>query len=161
MEEVCKMFYISLFKSRAVVAPPSLESEGEKVPSILIERALKLMNKGKVPGKNGITSEMIQVGGEQLWKILALRFNRYLEEGSIPSQWKVSNRILNYKRGDKEYLKNYRPICLPSHIYKLFPKIIAERLSQQIDEQQPREQAGFRKMYSTIDHIFTLTQLLE
>ncbi|KAL1279663.1 hypothetical protein QQF64_014263 [Cirrhinus molitorella] len=38
-------------------------------------------------------------------------------------------------------------------------QIILNWLSQHLDEQQPREQAGFRKNYSTMDHIFT--QLLE
>ena len=108
-----------------------------------------------------ITSEMLQAGGEQLWKIIVLRFNRYLAEGQVPSQWKESNTVLLYKKGDREDLKNYRPLCLLSHIYKLFTKIIVERLSRHLDEQQPREQAGFRKKYSTMDHIFTLTQLLE
>ena len=79
----------------------------------------------------------------------------------MPSQWKESNTVLLYKKGDREDLKNYRPICLLSHICKLFTKITVERLSGHLDEQQPREQAGFRKKYSTMDHIFTLTQLLE
>ncbi|KAG6928863.1 hypothetical protein G0U57_006888, partial [Chelydra serpentina] len=96
-----------------------------------------------------------------LWKPLALRFSRYLEEGKIPSSWKESNTILLHKKGDQENLKNYRPICLLSHIYKLFTKVITNRLSQSLDEQQPREQAGFRRNFSTIDHIFTLSQLLE
>ena len=116
------------------------------------------MNKGKTPEKDGIASEMLQTGGQQLWKILVLRFNRYLAEGQVPSQWKESNTVLLYKKGDREDLKNYRPICLLSHIYKL---ITVERLLRHLDEQQPREKAGFRKKYSTMDHIFTLIQLLE
>lgn len=30
-----------------------------------------------------------------------------------------------------------------------------------LDENQPRDQAGFRKGYSTTDHIFTLNQVIE
>uniref|UniRef100_A0A914URA7 Reverse transcriptase domain-containing protein n=1 Tax=Plectus sambesii TaxID=2011161 RepID=A0A914URA7_9BILA len=44
---------------------------------------------------------------------------------------------------------------------KLFTKIILNRLTRQFDEQQPKEQAGFRSGYSTIDHIQVLNQLIE
>ncbi|XP_044876196.1 uncharacterized protein LOC123372253 [Mauremys mutica] len=62
---------------------------------------------------------------------------------------------------DRENLKNYHPICLLSHIYKLFTKVITNQLSQSLDEQQPREQAGFQRNFSMIHHIFTFSQLLE
>ena len=39
---------------------------------------------------------------------------------------------------------NYRPICLLSNMYKLFTKIITTRLEKKLDENQPRERAGFR-----------------
>ncbi|KHN74390.1 putative transposon TX1, partial [Toxocara canis] len=104
---------------------------------------------------------MIKSAGVASWKALATRFNKYLKEGTIPSQWERSNTILLYKKGDKEHLKNYRPICLLSHIYMLFTKIVVTRLSNVLDYQQPRQQASFRKNYSTMDHIFTLTQLFE
>ena len=50
--------------------------------------------------------------------------------------------------GNRRNIKNYRPICLLSNIYKLFTKIITTR-----DENKPREQAGFRSKYSTTYHI--------
>ena len=40
-------------------------------------------------------------------------------------------------------------------------KIIKNRVYNQLDAQQPEEQAGFRKKYRTIDHIHTLNQLVE
>lgn len=140
------------FKGRRE-CPPILVSE--------VERAVNSMKMEKAPGKDGISSEMLKLGGEQLWKILVERFSHYLDMCKIPSQWKESRTILLYKKGDREDLKNYRPICLLSQIYKLFTKIILTRLSEHLDGQQPREQAGFRRTYSKMDHIFTLAQLLE
>jgi len=46
-------------------------------------------------------------------------------------------------------------------VYKLFTKVILNRISNTLDEEQPREQAGFRSHYSTIDHLFTINRLLE
>lgn len=40
-------------------------------------------------------------------------------------------------------------------------KIITNRLSTKLDFYQPTEQAGFRKGYSTIDHLHTVRTLIE
>ncbi|GBP85105.1 Retrovirus-related Pol polyprotein from type-2 retrotransposable element R2DM; Endonuclease [Eumeta japonica] len=63
--------------------------------------------------------------------------------------------------GDKHEIGNYRPISLMSNVYKVFAKIILKRIERTLDEQQPIEQAGFRKNYSVIDHIHTVCQIIE
>ena len=68
--------------------------------------------------------------------------------------------MLLYKKGDLHDIGNYR-ICLLSVIYKLFTRVILNRIGRTLDEQQPIEQAGFRRGFSTIDHIHTLTSLIE
>ena len=40
-------------------------------------------------------------------------------------------------------------------------QIITTRLEKKLDENQPREQAGFRSKYSTTDHIHAINQLKE
>ncbi|KAJ8735284.1 hypothetical protein PYW07_006904 [Mythimna separata] len=48
-----------------------------------------------------------------------------------------------------------------SNIYKVFSKIILHRITSTLDEHQPKEQAGFRSKYSTVDHIHVLRQVLQ
>ena len=66
-----------------------------------------------------------------------------------------------YKKGDPHDIGNYRPICLLSVIYKLFTRVILNRIEKVLDEGQPCEQAGFRKGFSTIGHIHTVSRLIE
>ncbi|KAK6738037.1 hypothetical protein RB195_020250 [Necator americanus] len=80
---------------------------------------------------------------------------------SVPKQWKTSKIVLLYKKGDPHDIGNYRPICLLSVIYKLFTRVILNRIEKVLDEGQPCEQAGFRKGFSTIDHIHTVSKLIE
>ena len=44
---------------------------------------------------------------------------------------------------------------------KLLTKIITSRLEKKLDENQHREQAGFKSKYPTTDHIHTINQLKE
>ena len=60
--------------------------------------------------------------------------------------------VICFKKGNRKDIKNYRPICLLSNMYKLSTKIKTTRLEKKL-ENQPREQAGFRSKYSTTDHI--------
>lgn len=48
-----------------------------------------------------------------------------------------------------------------SNIYKIFSMTLLQRLTPFIDKKQPIEQAGFMKGFSTIDHLHTLSQIIE
>ncbi|KAK6748822.1 hypothetical protein RB195_001446 [Necator americanus] len=78
-----------------------------------------------------------------------------------PKHWKTTKTVLLYKKGDPHNIGNYRPICLLSVIYNLFARVILNRIEKVLDEGQPCEQAEFRKGFSTIDHINTVSKLIE
>ncbi|KAE9418621.1 hypothetical protein Angca_008018, partial [Angiostrongylus cantonensis] len=58
-------------------------------------------------------------------------------------------------KGDGKDLRNYRPICLLSVLYKLFTRIVLSRISRTLDKAPPVEQAGFRKGFCCMGHIQT------
>ncbi|KAE9415852.1 hypothetical protein Angca_008367, partial [Angiostrongylus cantonensis] len=74
---------------------------------------------------------------------------------------KASQTVSLFKKGDLCDISNYRPICMPSVVDKLFTRVILNRIDRTLDEGQPCEQAGFRKGFSTMDHIHTITRLIE
>ena len=87
-------------------------------------------------------------------------FTQCLCKRDVPEAWCNAIVSLLHKKGDKEDLGNYRLISLLSAICKLFSKILTNRLEKIFDENQPREQAGFRLGYSTLDHLDTMNQLI-
>ena len=123
--------------------------------------ALKSMPNYKTPGPDHITTKRIKNRGTTVPKIIQRFFNRCLKEKKVPQDWNNTNTILIHKKGDRTDLKNYRPISLLSHLYKLFTKILTNRLKNKLEKTEGREQASFEKGYSTIDHIHTLNQILE
>ena len=88
-------------------------------------------------------------------------FNKIVESETIPTQWNTSEIIILHKKGDKSQLGNYRPLSLSSNLNKVFTKILKKRMGESMAYTIPKEQAGFRRGYSTIHLIHTLNQLIE
>ena len=77
------------------------------------------------------------------------------------ASWHEAKIVSVFKKGDPKVIKNYRPISLMSHNYKIFTRFLQSRTERTLDENQPREQAGFRKGYSPTDHLQALNQTIE
>nr|CDJ87941.1 RNA-directed DNA polymerase (reverse transcriptase) domain containing protein [Haemonchus contortus] len=113
------------------------------------------------PGPDRIKPGHLKSTPPVIIKTLARLFTRYLPERKVPTSWKTSKTVLLYKKGGPDDIGSYRPICLLSVIYKHFTRVILNRIGKILDEGQPCERAGFRRGFSTIDYIHTLTKLVE
>uniref|UniRef100_A0A7I4YIY3 Reverse transcriptase domain-containing protein n=1 Tax=Haemonchus contortus TaxID=6289 RepID=A0A7I4YIY3_HAECO len=164
MEKVIYDFYSDLFDSHVYLPTHHLRQDEYIAPSVLpseIRHAIKSMKNCTAPGPDRIKPEHLKSIPQVIIKTLARLFTRYLSECKVPTSWKTSKTVLLYKKGDPDDIGNCRPICLLSVIYTLFTRVILNRIGRILDEGQPCEQAGFRKGFSTIDHIHTLTRLIE
>jgi hypothetical protein len=85
-------------------------------------------------GEDGVTRDLLKAGGKPVQRELQKLFKAVLFKGRTPEAWSKSVVVLFFKKGDKSPLKNYRPISLLSHVYKLFSRVITNRLAQQLDE---------------------------
>ncbi|KAE9418551.1 hypothetical protein Angca_007522, partial [Angiostrongylus cantonensis] len=133
--------------------PPVLPSE--------IRHAIWSVKNRTAPGPDRIRSENLKNLPPVLVNTLAPLFTHYQSERNVPTQWKTSNAVLLFKKGDLHDIGNCRPICLLFVVYKLFTRVILNRIDRTLDERQPCEQSGFRKGFSTMNHIHTLTRLTE
>ena len=126
-------------------------------PSILnseVGRALSQMRSSKAPGEERIVAEMIKAGGEIALRKIQELSNAVLRTETVPKEWKLATITLILKQGDKKDFAKYRPpLSLHSHIYKLFMKVLKNRLSSILDEHQPPEQVAYRRVFSTKDHL--------
>ena len=89
-------------------------------------------------------------------------YNKVLTQTmEIPKSWKHSVITVLYKNGDATLPQNYRPICIIPLLYKLFSKLLYNRLYPILDKAQCADQAGFRHKFSTVDHLFVCTMVYE
>ncbi|KAE9415074.1 hypothetical protein Angca_008569, partial [Angiostrongylus cantonensis] len=84
-----------------------------------------------------------------------------VRQGDTISPWRTSRTVILPKKGDRKDLRNYCPICLLNVLYKLFTKVILLRIPRTLDEAQPFEQAGCRKEFCCMDHIQTVSRVIE
>ena len=120
------------------------------------------MKRHKAQGMDGITSDIVKLGGPIVLTYLTNTFNNILKTKQIPDSWHEAKTVILFKKGDPKDIKNYRPIkSLLSHSYKIFRRLLQSRIERTLDENQPREQASFRKGYSTTDHLQALNQTTE
>ncbi|VDO69538.1 unnamed protein product [Heligmosomoides polygyrus] len=129
-------------------APCHLPQDGYVVPSVLpseIRHAISSVKKRTAPGPAWIRPEHPKNLLPTLINALALLSTRYLSGCK--------------KKGDVRDIGNYRPICLLSVVYKLFTRVILNRISRMLDEGQLCEQAGFRKGFCAIDTITKFSEV--
>ena len=88
--------------------------------------------------------------------------NKCFIENKLPKIWRQSRIIAILKPGkDSAIPKNYRPISLLCHTYKLYEKLILNRVSPLLEQNLIKEQAGFRHGKSCTSQLLNLTQHIE
>ena len=95
--------------------------------------ALKLMNRNKTPGLDGLTAEFYSTFWPYLGPLLVEVFNESYRESELCESMKVSVTSLVHKRDDKRNLKSWRPISLLNCDYKIGSKALYLRLDKVLD----------------------------
>ena len=129
-----------------------------------VRRHIKLLRNNKSAGYDRITNEYLKNCPDIMILLLTKYFNIILESGIVPDDWcRALIQPIYKKKGSKLDPDNYRGISLISCIGKLFTSCVNTRLTDYLEicGLLNDNQAGFRRGYSTIDHIFTLNSILE
>ena len=104
------------------------------------------MKSGKASGVDGIVSEILKRGGEEMLKLTWKLCSEVFEAERVPRDWTRGLIFPLFKGGDKLSTDNYRGISLLSIIGKLYASILNQRLLQWCEKRRKfgEEQAGFR-----------------
>jgi hypothetical protein len=126
-----------------------------------IGNQLKYLAKGKAAGIDGIMAEFLIHGRKEMAAILAILFNRISKECRIPDEWTQALIVPVYKqKGDNRDISNYRPIALTVITRRLYERLLLEPLKGK-ERLLNRTQGGFRSQRSTLDHCYTLDEIIK
>ena len=127
-----------------------------------ILQAIDKQKKGKSAGIDDISPDLIKLTKPHIINYLHKLFKKMYETSQYPKEWAKSIIIPIHKKGSKLVFDNYRGISLLSVTSKLFTSIINNRLYTWMENNMKicDEQAGFRRHFSTVDHIYTLYSMV-
>ena len=166
--DIFEKFYAQLYTSterlEECVTNEKREQESPIQPFDLSELRGEIKNLRSKRAKDtaGVVAEMLKEGKEAIEDILLRLFNAILSgKADPPEAWKESIMTVLYKKGDEHKPENYRPITIIPILYKLFARLLARRIGPILEKHQSKDQAGFRKGFSTTDHLWTVAQVRE
>lgn len=126
-----------------------------------LQDVLKSFRNRKAPGIDNMNLELIKYGGTLLQFRYLHLINMCWQKKKIPEDWKKAKIISIFKKGIRSKCTNYRGISLLNAGYKIYAKILNNRLKIITDSLLLEDQCGFRKGRSCSDNIFVLKQILE
>ena len=135
----------------------------ERIDYITIENddiisLIRQINPSKATGSDGISGRMLLLCHESVILPLQIIFRNILSTSIYPHTWKLANVTPIFKKGDKQLIKNYRPISLLPICGKFLEKLIFNKLYSylQLNDLITQNQSGFRPGDSTTNQLLYL-----
>jgi hypothetical protein len=120
-----------------------------------VAEGLDHLDLSKGPGPDGLPTIFLKKCSSSLALPLTMIFNRSLESGVFPFDWKTSHICPIFKSGNKTEVSNYRGVAILSAIPKLFELLVETRLQFYLKNLFVSQQHGFTKGRSTVTNLMS------
>ena len=145
------------------VLPNPTPLTDRKIDHIIIENdeiiiSIRNLDPNKATGSDGISGQMLLLCDDSIILPLNIIFKNILLTSTYPDQWKLADVTPIFKKGDKQLIKNYRPISLLLICSKIFEKIIFKNLYSYLNTNNllTTNQSDFRPGDSTTNQLLYL-----
>ncbi len=131
-----------------------------KITLDMVRKKLKGLLVNKSSGPDGLSARVLKELSDVLALPIFILFETSLKTGKIPKIWKTANITAIYKKGDKKYAGNYRPVSLTCIMCKLLEKIVRESMVDHMKRYNlfSEKQFGFISGRSTVLQLLAVTE---
>ena len=129
------------------------------------EEIIRTINKSKTNKSSSgpIVNEKLKANPTSISHVLIQLFSYILEPQKFLKTWNLSLIKPVHKSGLQTKGTNYRGLCIPDHLSKIFTSILNERLESFVKLKHilPHQSLGFKKGFRTEDAMFILSTILD
>ena len=164
--------FADLFATKMMVRhperpPPRLTPECDQTVTSVeitrghVEQLLRATDTRKATGPDNVSPHVLKKCAHELSGPLTMIFNACLRENKWPTIWKEARVVPVHKKNSRSDPQNYRPISLLSVVGKVFERILAQTITEHLDDNGllSHKQFGFRHFRSTSDLLLLLTKV--
>ena len=128
-----------------------------------VKLSVRQLKNSKSPGSDGIVSELLKNGGDEMYHALHIICQLVWNESRVPLDWLRGVIVPIHKDGSKKEPLNYRPITLLSIAGKVYTTILHTRLMTWSEKHNiiAIEQGGFRPGRGCPEQLYALTELIK
>ena len=121
------------------------------IPSSVVFSMLKNLDVKKSVGPDGISARFLKEIAAEITNPLTKLFNKSLETGVFPCEWKRSNVTPVFKSGSRDNPGYFRPISVVPVVAKILEKLVAQQLNAYFESHQllSPHQCAYRQKRST------------
>ena len=124
-----------------------------------LRSALRAMRCRKGSDDCGIVAEMVKQASDGYLRKLLNIFNEMRRTADIDPMWRLTLFSMLPKSGDLSLAQNWRPVAILRISYKLFARLVYQRLRRKLDTSQCADQVGFRAERSVDDAFVTVESI--
>ena len=120
---------------------------------------LSKLCKSKATGLDKISARLLLESADLIANSLCSIFNRSINSGVFPDEWKCCKVIPLFKQGACSDLNDYRPISIIPVVAKVFERIIYNQIYDYLTKNGllSDQQSGFRSLHSTVTALLEVT----
>ena len=148
--ELFNSYFVSVFTapsevhtSSAPFAPSHPTLNELEIPVDFVLTSLKQLDVNRATGSDGIPARLLKETADQIAPSLTLLFNKSLRLRIFPGDWNLANIVPIFKKGNRDFVENYRPISLLPVISKVLLRCVLAGLRDHVSHLISREQHGF------------------
>ena len=124
-----------------------------------VGKIIQNLNPNKAHGHDNISIRMLKICDSTIYRPLEIIFKEALSTGLFPSECKKENIVPIHKKGDKQVIKNYRPVSLLPICGKVFERLIFNEMFSFLLENNlvSPNRSGFKPGDSCINQLLSIT----
>ena len=122
-----------------------------------IYKIIKTLDSNKGHGHE-VSIKMLKLCDKSIVKPLSIIFKNCKLRNTFPNLWKKAKVVPIHKKGEKDLIKNYRPVSVLPIFGKIFGRLIFNSLFKYIDENEllNPNQSGFHPLDSCINQLLSI-----